>query len=86
MEGEKKYMRLNSVDVSQYVKMPFSPDRDVQNMYVLTEDFNMYAYHECMTTHKPEFKRLLHPTRLSALSEIAGVCCQGVFTEDNLSV
>lgn len=61
------------------------PIWDLQNTYLSKEDFSMYAYHKWMTTHKPKCKRL-HPTLLSALSEIAGVCCQGVFAKDNLSV
>lgn len=77
MEAEREYIRLNSGTVSQSVKYVYiSPNLGLQSTD-LSEDFHIYAYHKCMTTHQ---------ILLSALLEIAGVSCQGVFVEDNLSM
>lgn len=85
-ERERDYIRLNSVTVSQYVKIYFSPPLGVLEYTFINRRFQ----HVCIPqmydhTRKLKSKRL-HPALLSPLSEIAGVFCQGVFRKDNLSV
>lgn len=73
IEGKKEYMRLNSVTASENVKYAKMPLLSGRFQHVCKAQ--MYDH-----THKPKCKHL-HPTLLSALSEVAGVYCQGFFCE-----
>ncbi len=82
MEGVREYMRLNSVTVSKYVKMPFFSPIGTHRIHIYHQKIStcIHTTNGWPHTDEPKCKRL-HPTLLSALSEIVGVCCQGVFRD-----